>query len=162
MADIRKIISANDINEGSSIVGVSRGGTTADIIKLEYDFNDQLSIGAIESGYDNRFDDYGLRRKTIEIGDWNMDSTSSLEVSHGLSGDNWKGMRSIELSIRNDADTAYYDADQFSGNVSVSGIDSTSITLERAAATASPSGFFDHPNFDATGFNRGWATVWYE
>jgi len=157
MADLQKIISANDINQASSVVGLQRGGATVTIVKLDADFVNQLSIEAIESGYDNRFDDYGLRRKTIEMGDWNMDATASLEVAHGLSSNGWQGMRSIEVSVRNDADSVYYDADQSALHMSVSGIDSSNVTLERAST-----GLFDGTDFDATSYNRGWVTVWYE
>jgi hypothetical protein len=159
MADIQKIISANPLNQGASILHVNKFG---DMTRVGASGLPQFTIEAIQSGYDTRFDDYGLRRKTIQIGDWNMDSTGSIGVAHGLAGTVWQNMRSVDIVVRNDGDDVYYDDSQVAGHISVSGVNSTNVELDRAAATASPSGLFDHPDFDATSYNRGWVTVWYE
>lgn len=163
MADITKVISGNPIKQGAAVLGVQRGGSAADIISLNSHRPDCFTVEAIQSGYDTRFDDYGLRRKTLEIGDWNMDANASVAVSHGLSDSAWRSTRSIELVIRDDSETNLYDSDvnslQNNNHVSISGINSGSVVLTR---TPSPSGFFDNTNFDSTSYNRGWITVWYE
>ena len=154
MADISKVIPSNALNQGAPILGVHGANTT--ITKLDSQAS-QWSIESIESGYDTRFDDYGLRRKTIELGDWDMDATDAVEISHGLINNQWKGTRSVELIIRNDADTVYYDDSASAENVFVSGIGETVLTLDRLRT-----GAFDGTDFDSTSYNRGWATIWYE
>ena len=49
--------------------------------------------------------DTPIKKKIIDIGDWNMDATNSVSVSHGIS--NFKKIRSIEIVIRDDVDTFY-------------------------------------------------------
>ena len=154
MADIRKVITGNALNQGAATLGVQRADAT--ITKLDSQAS-QWSIESIESGYDARFDDYGLRRKTIELGDWDMDATDAVEISHGLINNQWKGTRSVELIIRNDADTVYYDDSASAENVFVSGVGATVLTLDRLTG-----GTFDGTDFNATSYNRGWATIWYE
>ena len=155
MADIRKVITGNALNQGAATLGVQRADAT--ITKLDSQAS-QWSIESIESGYDTRFDDYGLRRKTIELGDWDMDADTSIEVAHGLVGGQWQGARNIELVIRNDADTSYYTGHLGdSPEASVSGVEETNITIQRKT-----SGTFDGTDFDSTSYNRGWATIWYE
>jgi len=148
--------SANDINQGSVVTGVQdTGGFSKTTSEIPVQFT--------SSQYTGKFDDYGLRRKTIEIGDWNMDSTASATVAHGLSATAWKNIRSVEIMIRNDAggtDTYYNDSTDTSANadagVEVTSIDATNITLNRAG-----SGTFDATTFNDTSYNRGWVTVWY-
>ena len=157
MADIQKIITANAINQGAAVVGVQRADATITTLNA-YSPRTEFSIGAIESGYDTRFDDYGLRRKTLELGDWDMDASDNLEVAHGLINNQWQGMREVELVIRNDDDTTYYTGHQATtADAFVSGVRETNITFERKI-----SGFFDGTDFDSTSYNRGWATIWYE
>ena len=118
----------------------------------------------LESGYITKFDDYGLRRKTVEMGDWNMDSTGFLKVSHGLNySDTWKGTRSTGFTIRDDADSVYYGSKNsdndamLSLDLAVSGITSKKVVMIRRTG-----GSFDSSDFDSTNYNRGWVTVWYE
>ena len=162
MADIQKVITANALNQGAAIVGIQRADATinkldAPQISVLRDVDGTESIGVVESGYDTRFDDYGLRRKTLEMGDWNMDSTETISVTHSLGNNQWQGTRSVELVIRNDDDTTYYDGDRAGENVFVSGVAATTVLLARKTG-----GSFDGTDFDATGYNRGWVTIWYE
>lgn len=101
-----------------------------------------------------------LSAKTMNIGDWNMDATSSVSVAHGLTA--YK-IRAIQVIVRNDAITFYYPivmaqlSDGLS-NGAVANFDATNILLSRF-----PGGIFDSTNFDSTsGFNRGSITIWYE
>ena len=168
-----KPISANALNQGSATVGVQRGGASASIVKWDgsdslkpaYQSNHVTQYDARDTS--SRFDDYGLRRKTIEIGVWDMPATASVTVAHGLTSDLWKNVKNIEVVIRNDADTEYYtdshdtatDADD---GIEIEKIDDTNVTLKRAG-NGSGTGTFDTANFDTdSNYNRGWVTIWYE
>ncbi len=98
-----------------------------------------------------------VRKRIIEIGDWDMNSTLSVNIAHGLT---MSKIRNVHALIRNDADTKYT---MFPGYIATSGnfidkisLSSTEITLFRA-----PSSEFDSTDYDATSFNRGWITIEY-
>jgi hypothetical protein len=98
-----------------------------------------------------------IRRKIIEIGDWNMDATDFVQFAHGLI---LSKIRTIEALIRADGDTlrlmlflAHIDGSL--GGVATA--DATNIMLGRATG-----GYFDDVQFDAVAFNRGWVTIEYE
>lgn len=100
-----------------------------------------------------------LLMKVFNIGDWNMDTTATVSVAHGIS--NYKKIRHVQVIIRDDSDISYLPIDHVysvngvtSGTWSVSG---TSIDLVR-----SDLGIFDQATFDSTGYNRGWVTIFYE
>jgi len=166
-----KAISANNLNQGSATVGVKRTGTDriqkwdgSASLRPAYQTNKYTQYDARDTS--SRFDDYGLRRKTIEIGTWDMDATASVTVAHSLSATEWTKIRSVELMIRNDAGltaTYYNDSTDTSANadggIEVTSIDATNVTLNRA-----DSGTFDSVSFNDTAdsYNRGWITVWYE
>ena len=97
----------------------------------------------------------GLYTKVIDIGDWNMDSTSLISVAHGVTAAN---IRSINALIRNDANTSYYDFAATDANTASRYIlsQSTNIVISRALG-----GTFDQTSFDSTGYNRGWITIQY-
>jgi len=164
MGNITKIINGNNTNQGSSVVGLNRGGTSATTTTLDATINQVPVYNVLESGYITKFDDYGLRRKTIEMGDWNMDSTGFLNVTHGLNySDTWKGTRHAEFTVRNDADDVYYVDGAFSSqamladDIAVSGVTNTKVVIIRREGAS-----FDSSNFDSTNYNRGWVTLWYE
>lgn len=92
---------------------------------------------------------YGF--KTIDIGDWDMDTDSSKNVNHGLT---LSKIRDVSIMIRQD-DTLQSIPLITAGSVSL--INATLITLFRIAADT-----FDSPAFDSTSFNRGWITIRYE
>lgn len=163
---IEKIKTSDGYNNSDGVVSVNKLGDTQ---RLDIDATPtitELDFAVKASGdYQSRFDDYGFRRKTVEIGDWNMDSTGFVKVSHGLEySDTWKGTRSSEFTIRNDADTTYYGSNLSKSathmtnvDIAVSGITSKKVVLIRKT-----DGSFDSSDFDSTGYNRGWVTVWYE
>ena len=107
-----------------------------------------------------------ILKKTIEIGDWNMDSTAAVNILHGLSSQ--ANIRSVSALIRSDS----------GGNTSIisnSCIDDitgaggdqqawiyyantgTAIGLVRLTG-----GIFDSTSWDSTSYNRGWVTIFYE
>ena len=100
-----------------------------------------------------------LRDFTIEIGDWNMDSSTGLAVNHKL-GNLYKNVRAIQIIVRDDADSVYSNLNgstsvgNTTGGTSTSGITSTQIYLVRTA-----SGMYDNANYNSTSYNRGWITV---
>jgi len=165
MAHSQTIISSSAINQGSAVVGVNRSG--GNIVKTTSTIPVQFS----PSDQSTKFDDYGLRRKTIEIGAWDMDTEADVEIKHGLTvGAAWKNVRSIEVTIRNDDDNTYYtDSTDTSANadagIEITKIDEDAVYLARAGA-----GTFDSVNFNEVAdpgdasivYNRGWITVWYE
>ena len=98
-----------------------------------------------------------MRVKNIDIGDWNMDTTTSVSLLHGLTIVNIKNF--ITYIIRDDSTIIYpltHSAffTEFNGSTHLAG---ASIFLNRRL-----NGIFDNVNYDAVGFNRGWITIWYE
>jgi len=93
-----------------------------------------------------------LKVKVIEIGDWNMDSTSSVNVTHGLT---ITDVRNVDVVIRaNNGDIYSIRGDGADGYWRSS--TASYIYLVRTA-----SGLFDSANFNSTSYNRGWVTIWY-
>ena len=90
------------------------------------------------------------------IGDWDMDATASVSVTHSLSATEWKTVRDINITIRNDADTTYYTLDRADGATTITNINSTDFNLARDTA-----GPFDTTDFDSTTYNRGFISFWY-
>lgn len=97
----------------------------------------------------------------VTLGSWNMDSTSSITVAHGLSSVQWKKIRNIFIYIRNDNDDAYYTNGRTAGGggvgMGVQEIDDTNITIVRETG-----GFFDGSAFNDPGFDRGYMVIEYE
>lgn len=96
-------------------------------------------------------------RKKVDIGDWNMDGTSTITVAHGLTYDKIIGISSVY--VRNDADSARYPLQSIDGvNMDgyIIGYDSTHVTIARVTGQ-----FFDSTDFDSTSYNRGWIVFEY-
>jgi len=98
----------------------------------------------------------GLQTKIIEIGDWNMDTTTGLNKNHGLTlGD----IRSISVIIIDDTGAASIPLDYDLGGTGASGnylATSTQIQLLRTTG-----GVFDNAGYNSTSYNRGWITIQY-
>lgn len=100
-----------------------------------------------------------LKVKVINIGDWNMDSTASVNVAHGVTLDN---IRSVDFVIKDDNSTNRYmsrgsTAADGEMQMWVDSIGATNIVLARLTG-----GYFDTAAFDATSFNRGYVTIFYQ
>lgn len=96
----------------------------------------------------------GLRRKTIPIGVWNMDTTASVTVAHGLTIAN---VRSVSFVIINDAGTFVTNGlnpVSFATDASPL-VDATAVTLARRA-----SGVYDDAAYSGSG-NRGYVVIDY-
>lgn len=104
-----------------------------------------------------------LRKKIINIGDWDMVTDDIISVTHGLSATEWKTIRNICAVVRNDNDDEYFDLSSRdssgsggSSNGSTQGFDSLDIRLLRAI-----NGRFNNILFDSTSYNRGWINFEY-
>jgi len=98
----------------------------------------------------------GLHVKVVDIGDWNMLSTTDITVAHGLTLAN---IRAIAVTIRNDLDAAYFKMEYAGGSANNSlriYADATNINLQRYSTSA-----FTSTNYDSTSYNRGWITIWH-
>jgi hypothetical protein len=99
--------------------------------------------------------------KVVEIGDWNMDSTSSINIDCGI---NTKRIIAVIPKIRPDSTGALHS--RYYGDVTVVGIgvtvinawgiSETTLTLNREDGPP-----FDNAQFDETDYNRGWLLIIY-
>lgn len=150
----------NDKIADGSIDGpkIVNGEITLDKMDNNSVDSDQYVDGSIDDEHlaEDRVKSVGVQllTKTVEIGDWDMDTDGIKAVAHGI-GDH-KKIRGISVIIRDDIDTNYSDL-KISGGVLAQNIQSVNIGLTRDNA-----GSFDNPTFDSTGFNRGWLTITYE
>lgn len=99
-----------------------------------------------------------LQRKILELGPWNMDTTNSIAVSHGIS--NFQNIRAVSGWLINDGLTILapipYVSDVSADILSISGITSTTITVRRVVG-----GQFDNATYDDAVMNRGYLVVDY-
>ncbi len=124
-----------------------------------------VSVGAGWLGQSSTASVVVFKTKIIEIGDWNMDTTTDIAISHGIS--DFTKIRTIMALIRPDSDAISPDARQMlagtalggglGGRCIVNGSDPTKIRLERATG-----GFFDDNKYNMTSWNRGYITIEYE
>ena len=98
-------------------------------------------------------DENGYTTTTIDIGDWDMDTTVNVNVAHGLSATEWKTIRSIDIMIRDDLDSSLTPLDYDSGLYFV---DSANFRLSRNTSAT-----FNSVNYDSTSYNRGFVTFDY-
>ena len=96
-----------------------------------------------------------LNIKVVDVGDWNMDSTDSVSVSHGLT---LSKIRSMSVLIRNDNDDNYLD---FSASSATTVNESIACGASNILLNRSGGSVFDSANYDSTSFNRGWVTIQY-
>lgn len=99
-----------------------------------------------------------IRTKIINIGDWNMDTTGNVAVTHGLTKTN---IRSVTGILRIDDDSTYYILTPgYDASLAMEGyiqtITDTVVNLYRRTG-----GLYDNVNFDSTSYNRGWITITY-
>lgn len=153
------IVMNNDQINDSGGSYIDFNSTTGIIINSPY----IIKVGT-NNEEDFRFNTYAF--KEINIGDWDMTTTGSpnpgLTVIHGLSATEYKTIRNISVTIRDDNDSEYFDLAQtmdFGSGLpqgSINKWNSTIIELDRQFG-----GVFDSVLFDATSFNRGWIRFQY-
>lgn len=140
-----------NLSEGSMDV-IGKGNVVQQNLKGVAIGNDEVITddGIFYDGVDNTTNPAPLLNVTIlEIGDWDMDSTGTVNVAHGLL---LSDIRSWEVSIIRD-DSLNYAKLITSGSTE---INTTDVTLRRVLA-----GKFDTTDYDATTFNRGFITIWH-
>jgi len=101
-----------------------------------------------------------LTKKIVSIGDWDMDSSPTTTIAHGLS--DFTKIKAVEVMILNDAGNAIYPLNSYNSTSvpddisgGVKSIDATDIVLSRRSGAGS---FFGSNDFDATSYNRGFIT----
>ena len=122
-------------------------------------FQDDVRISGSLFVNGNFNDNPIIKNKVIDIGDWNMNATSSVTVAHGLTAAN---IRSVDVQIRDDEtglNTIPLDYD--ASGTGASGRygflpNGTTIQLLRLAG-----GTFDTTAYNSISYNRGWITIWY-
>lgn len=90
-------------------------------------------------------------QKTIEIGDWNMDTTNSVDITHGITNAVTR-VDSVDVMIIQDGSVfnSKFTNDP-SGTVTITG---TVVRIIRSDA-----GPFDNASYDETPFNRGFINI---
>lgn len=109
-----------------------------------------------------------VKTKVISIGSWNMDSTDSVSISHGLT---LSKIRTVSSSIVQDGGASHHPFLPMTAGLLMFGggtmaWDGTVVTLRRFTDAESTSFFgvvskFDNAGFDDTSINRGWITITY-
>ena len=108
---------------------------------------------------------FTIKKKIIEIGDWDMDATTSITVAHGL-GSNFTKIRSVSVMIirddssvisKLDGDVSAGDGGTTEMQGAIRTINSTVINLLRLTG-----GVYDNVNYNSTPFNRGHITIEFE
>ena len=90
----------------------------------------------------------------LELGDWDMDANSFLNLAHGLSATEYMSIRSLSVTIRDDGNSTIFDFASYQENTIL--VNSTNIIMSRFTT-----GVFDDLAFNATSYNRGWVTFNY-
>lgn len=100
-----------------------------------------------------------VRRKIVDIGDWDMDGTANLSVAHTI-GD-FKKIRSVQAFVRNDTDTQYYPLNtlNFYTGTAEGGVNYWDTSIVRLGRITG--GDFDSADFNATSYNRGYIVIEY-
>ena len=129
-------------------------GTTGNLDFDDNTFSDLRTIADV-SGVDTP-----LKKKIIQIGDWNMDVSNNLLVLHTIT--DFTKIRHATATIIADNGLFIQPLNKFVTTTEliqggVGGWDSTTIFLARVT-----SGFFDSTAYDSLGFNRGFITIEFE
>lgn len=143
-------------DQASSYLIIHDVNAVADRILMDTSGNLAIEAGGLS------FDTFTtkMKYKVIDIGDWDMNATTTVTVAHGI-GAAFANIRQIRVVIRNDADTTiFFDSDSSTSGGSASDlnmfVDTTNVTLNRVVGSG-----FDNTLFDSTSYNRGFITIWY-
>lgn len=132
-----------DSNVGAGLVNYS------DFVFFEDVFNEWLTLYSPAPAF---------LTTVINIGDWNMDTTASVNVAHGLT---LSKIRTINVLIRDDSAAGFYPieiADLTTGLADGNcQANATNIVLARRTG-----GLFDSASYDSTSYNRGFITIYHE
>lgn len=135
---------------------------------VQYDVSIVVEIPSIPTAVENDGNSGSFTNTkvaTVEIGDWNMDTTSSTLINISGFAD-WENIISVYVIIRNDADSSHYPLNtttSTSDALPVGGVGAISSGLGGTIRLVrTTGGFFDSTDFDSTSYNRGWLTVMYQ
>ncbi len=145
------------------VAGLHRGASAAvyddKVVFSEMQSGDAGTINVdVDGALIEQNDGDRLLVEVFEIGDWNM--VADVLITPAIGGIAVNNIRDVAVIIRNDADTSRYPLVSSSVTGHVSGywrIATGTFELNRLTGEQ-----FDHTNYDDTGYNRGWITVWYE
>ena len=165
--DIDSVAGKNvdDIFDGGGDVDIIVNTVTTDTID-EYTADVGVTVDGVlckDGGVEAVTDQGGganLKVKVIDIGDWNMDTTATVSVAHGVTQS--KIRPPVSAMVRNDANTLKHTLMQGLAGMAgfeahLAAINSTAVVLTREA-----DGYYDgNPSFDATSYNRGQVTIFY-
>ena len=101
-----------------------------------------------------------LSKIVMEIGDWNINASSTTTVTRIGWSAIYKRIRSLNIVIRNDADTVYYDSSYSPVIGSVPVLGTQEITNNHVTLFAGTP--FQNTSFNSTSYNRGWVTIEFE
>lgn len=138
------------------------GGIMSGILNMNSHIISNLTPGSVAGQAVNYEQIGGLWTVSIDIGDWNMDTTSSISISIP-GGVTYDQIRSVKVSIKSDLIAGNYQLDDLiasnagSWQVDVVGLDTTHIQLARVGG-----GIFDNSTYDSTSYNRGWLIIQYQ
>ncbi len=126
------------------------------VVEFDSGIAGDLTGGIVETGAGSEV----LRSAVIEIGDWNMNTTPNITVT--ITPASYSNIMSIEVMIRNDNDSLGGDTYKYP----FLGDDGTFWRIREDVPTLlelhrAPAGLFDTADFQNTGWNRGWITIWY-
>jgi len=140
----KDITGLNDVAYGGQLTSSIADGTAPLVVISE---TEVANLNVEQHG--------GLRVKVVDIGDWDMDATATVNVNHGLTSTD---IRSVGILIRSDVGTVYPITFHTLGNFVGGGysLGSSQISISRLAG-----GQFDAIGFDSTSYNRGWVTIHY-
>lgn len=135
-----------DNTTGTFADNTSQAISAGDMRQFAYDIADSFTYSG------------GLNFTVVQIGDWNMDSTASVFIAHGLS--DFTKIRQISCVVRSDTGGLVLPINNCdsSGNAYgwIDSVDSTNVSITRLTG-----GLYDSTNYDATSYNRGWITIGY-
>jgi len=139
---------------------VNRASVTGTTGPLRFDDN---NFSDLRSVTDKAGVETPIKTKTFDIGDWDMNATGFVSISHGLATDVFKLIRKVNVIIRDDGDGIYTPLEIFNsatGDIDggVGSITDTVIVLFRRTG-----GVFDSTVYDTfPAFNRGFITLDFE
>ncbi len=96
----------------------------------------------------------------MEIGDWNMDLNTTVDIAHGLDFTKIRGWTMVIRQNAGEFDTRYKEGYTSTGDdvlLAIYVINDTNIRCWRKVG-----GFFDGALFNSTSYNRGWIPITYE
>ncbi len=146
------------INAAIQVINLLAGGTAGQI--LEKNSDDDFDVAWV----DPPIVPVITSLPPIQTGVWNMTSTDSINIPHGLA--DIDKIKTLSLFIRNDDGSERYDflgeyanigSDKTGRSGFVAYIDSTNIVVTRVSAT--DGGIFYGSSFDSVSINRGYLTI---